>query len=54
MISWIDNGIRYNKFIMLLVKELEDLALFTVYFDIEAFCQKYKDDIISESKVKVI
>jgi len=45
--------INRQKFVVI-VKDLEDLSLFPLYFFTEHEVETYQNNIISESKVKVI
>jgi hypothetical protein len=54
LFEWVNRGREDQYYILLIVKDLEDNSLFPVYFYSDKEAQQYKDNIISESKMKVI
>jgi hypothetical protein len=51
---WIIRGKENNELILLIVHDLEDKDYFPIYFKSIQESNKYKNNIISESKLKVI
>jgi hypothetical protein len=51
---WIIRGKESNELILLVIHDLEDKDYFPIYFKSEQEAYKYKNNIISESKLKVI
>ena len=52
--AWIMYGKKHNFCYMLVVKDLEDRDLFPVYFTNSKELEQYVNNIISESKLKVM
>lgn len=52
--EWINRGIKEGYSFVIIAYDLEDKSYFPVYFSFEYECNRYKDNIISESKIKVI
>jgi hypothetical protein len=52
--EWKQFAISENYKYLLIVKDLEDGELFPVYFHTESKVKEYCNNIISESKLKVI
>lgn len=52
--NWIEFAKLNNYKYILIMKDLEDLELYPVYFYSEKEVQKYKDNIISIMRVKII
>jgi hypothetical protein len=51
---WIIRGREEGRKILLIVLDLEDKEFFPVYFDSEKEANRYSNNIISESKAKVV
>lgn len=52
-LEWIQSAPIGSKFILIL-KDLEDLELYPIYFISENDLINYKNNIISESKIKIV
>lgn len=52
--EWIQAGLLRGMLYMLVMQDLEDKEFFPVYFGFYTDAQHYQDNIISESKLKVI
>lgn len=52
--EWLDFAINNKYNYILILKDLEDKEIYPVYFLSESEMFKYKQNIISESKVKVM
>ena len=52
--DWIDLAKEQGYAFLVIVKDLEDGVIFPVYFDDEKELEDYQNNIISETKVKVI
>ena len=52
--DWIDLAKEQAYTFLVIVKDLEDGVIFPVYFDDEKELEDYQNNIISETKVKVI
>lgn len=52
--EWLDFAINNKYNYILILKDLEDKEIYPVYFLSELEMFKYKENIISESKVKVM
>tara|TARA_R110000868_G_scaffold75946_1_gene218758 strand:+ start:2121 stop:2306 length:186 start_codon:yes stop_codon:yes gene_type:complete len=52
--EWLDFAINNKYNYILILKDLEDKEIYPVYFLSELEMLKYKENIISESKVKVM
>ena len=52
--EWIKTGVENHSKYLLIVKDLEDKEYFPVYFEALPELKQYQNNIISESKLKVI
>lgn len=52
--AWIESGISNNELYLLVLKDLEDQEYFPIYFKFYSDSKRYLENIISESKVKVV
>lgn len=52
--AWIKDGIANGNFYLLILQDLEDKQFYPVYFQFYSDAQRYQDNIISETKIKII
>lgn len=52
--EWVQRGLDNELSYMLIVQDLEDKEYFPVYFYFEFGVKRYTENIISESKLKVV
>lgn len=52
--EWVKKGLGNGVFYMLIMQDLEDKEYFPVYFHFYSDAQRYQENIISESKLKVL
>lgn len=53
-VRWCEAAIKGGFGYLLIVKDLEDKDIFPVYFQTEAAADRYSNNIVSESKLKVL
>lgn len=51
---WIDSGLKDNYNYLVIVRDLEDKDYFPRYFNFYSDYERYLENIISESKMKVV
>ena len=52
--NYVKHAVDNNYKFIILVKDLEDKEIFPVYFNFEKEVLNYKNNIISESKLKIL
>lgn len=52
--EWVRTGQQNGDLYLLIVKDLEDQQEFPIYFKFFSDCERYHENIISESKLKII
>lgn len=51
--GWIQIGLSNGMFYLLVMQDLEDKEYFPVYFGFYSDAQRYQENIISESKLRI-
>lgn len=52
--GWVQTGLLNGMAYMLVMQDLEDKEYYPVYFGFYSDCQRYQNNIISESKLRVV
>lgn len=52
--DWVQTGLRNGMTYMLIMQDLDDKEYFPAYFGFYSDTQRYQENIISESKLRVV